>query len=162
MEYLWNCFWLTLPILLVNLLFATRLPATYQSAVFWCDTPRWIAVGENASRIVVFVAPLFMPLYIANSVQLAGLALYLVGLLVYVLAWVMQIWYVQTRWSSSRLGFMAPAYSPAFWLAGMALISERLYFGKIYRPWMFLVISTVFLAFHNAHAWNVYSRSHRH
>jgi hypothetical protein len=73
----------------------------------------------------------------------------------------MQIWFPLSPWSQSPLGFLAPAFTPALWLAGIASIGRTLYFGDFYRPWMFLALSLVFLAFHNAHAWTVYSRLHR-
>jgi hypothetical protein len=161
MKYLWNCIWLTVPIVWMNLALADRLPESYQPAVFWSGVPRGIALGENTSRIAVFLLPLLMPLHVVSSRQRAGLALYAVGVIVYFLAWATQIWYPRTKWSKSRLGFMAPAFTPAAWLAGIALIGETLYFGTFYRSWMFLTLSLIFLVFHNAHGWAVYSRIHQ-
>ncbi len=158
MHYLWNCFWFIVPVLLVNVSLARRLPAPYQPAVFSRNIPLWLAAGENMSRIAVLLLPLFMPLRIETPRQWAGLAVYLAGLLIYLLAWVMQIWYAQTRWSSSRLGFMAPAYTPALWLVGIAMVSEGFYFRSFGQPWLFLALSLIFLVFHNTHAWKVYSR----
>jgi hypothetical protein len=162
MKYVWNCTWLIVPIVWMNLALASRLPEAYQPAVFWRKVPQWIALGENLSRIAVFLVPLLMPLHIVNSRQRAGLTLYAVGVLVYFLAWAMQIWFPRTAWSRSMPGFMAPGYTPATWLAGIALTGETLYFGKVYRPWMYLTLSLMFLAFHNAHVWIVYSRTHQH
>jgi hypothetical protein len=154
--------WLIVPIIWLNLALAGRLPEAYQPAVFRRDVPRWIALGENLFRVAVFFTPLLMPLQIVNSRQKTGLAVYAVGVLVYFLSWAMQIWFPQTDWSQNRVGFMAPGYTPAVWLAGIGLIGETLYFGKMYRPWMFLAFSLIFLAFHNAHVWGVYSRIHKH
>ena len=153
--------WLMVPVVWMNLALASRLPEAYQPAVFWRNVPRWIAVGENLSRILVFVGPFLMPLQIVDSRQRAGLALYAVGVPVYFLAWAMQIWFPRTRWSQGMLGFMAPSYAPAAWLAGIALIGETLYAGQVYRPWMYLALSILFLVFHNAHAWLIYCRTHQ-
>lgn len=106
MHYLWNCFWLIIPVLLLNVSLASRLPAPYQPAVFSSAIPKWLAAGEDTARIAVFLLPLFMPLQIVTSKQWTGLAVYSIGIGVYVLGWVLQIWYGQTRWSTSRLGFM--------------------------------------------------------
>jgi hypothetical protein len=35
MGYIWNCIWLTIPILLLNVLLMNRLPKAYQPEVFW-------------------------------------------------------------------------------------------------------------------------------
>ena len=109
MQYLWNCFWLAVPILVMNWRLASRLPEGYQPTLFWRDIPRLIAIGENVSRIVLFLGLLLMPLRIATSRQRAGLAVYAAGVLIYFGAWAMQIWFPQAEWSRSRLGFMAPA-----------------------------------------------------
>ncbi|MFN7935520.1 MAG: hypothetical protein U0R19_19475 [Bryobacteraceae bacterium] len=158
MQYLWNCFWLAVPILVMNWRLASRLPEGYQPTLFWRDIPRLIAIGENVSRIVLFLGLLLMPLRIATSRQRAGLAVYAAGVLIYFGAWAMQIWFPQAEWSRSRLGFMAPAWTPATWLAGIALIGEDLSVGMTFRPWMFLALSLIFLLFHNAHVSIVYSR----
>ena len=137
-----------------------RLPNTYQRPIFWHDIPFWIAAGENLTRTAVFVSPLLMPLHIGRSRHSLGLTVYTFGLLVYLLAWMMQIWYPKTQWSAGRAGFMAPAYTPLVWLAGIGLTGDSLYAGGVYRSWMYLALSAVFLGFHNAHAWIVYSRHH--
>ncbi|MFN7922175.1 MAG: hypothetical protein U0Q16_18880 [Bryobacteraceae bacterium] len=160
MKYLWNCFWLTVPILVMNVALASRLPQAYQPSFFWRDIPRSVAIGEKVSRTVLFLTLLLIPLSIATSRQRAGLALYAVGVLIYFGAWAMQIWFPQAEWSRSRLGFMAPAWTPAGWLAGIALLGDNLYVGMTYHPWMFLALSLVFLMFHNAHVAIVYSRIH--
>ena len=158
MQYVWNCFWLVVPILLMNALLMQRLPRAYQSEVFGRGIPRWIGAGENLFRTAVFTLPLLMPLRVATPGQKIGLALYLTGVAVYFLAWGMQIRHPQTAWSASRAGFLAPAYTPSLWLAGIGLIGDSLYAGAAYRSWMYLALSAAFLAFHNAHAWMVYLR----
>jgi hypothetical protein len=120
--YLGNCFWLLLPILAFNLLFAHRLPAAYQTSVFWKDIPRWIGLPENLLRTFVMLLPLCMRLGISTPRQKLGLELYMVGLPVYFCSWAVLIAAPQCVWSTSEAGFLAPAYTPILWLAGMALM----------------------------------------
>lgn len=159
--YLWNCFWLVVPVLLLNVLLMRKLPGIYQPAVFGHEIPIWISVGENVSRGVVFVLPIIMPLAILRFEQRVGLLIYLIGFVLYSLSWTMQIVSPKSSWSQSRLGFMAPGYTPAFWLLGIAFIGDPLYFSIPYSRWIYIGFSGVFLMFHNLHCWIVYTRARR-
>ena len=58
--YLRNCFWLMVPVLAFNLLFAHDLPRAFQSDVFSRDIPLAVSVPENVLRGLVFVFLLVM------------------------------------------------------------------------------------------------------
>jgi hypothetical protein len=157
--YVWNCFWLIVPVLLLNVSLARKLPPTYQPEIFSRGIPAWISAGEHTLRIAVFLLPLLMPLEFNGQRQRAGLLLYLAGLLLYAASWCAQIWFSASRWSESRIGFMAPAYTPLAWLAGIGFIGNSFYAGLSFRPWIYLGLSAAFLVFHNLHAWLVYSET---
>jgi hypothetical protein len=54
---------------------------------------------------------------------------------------------------------VAPAFTPALWLAGIALVGDRLFITRIqYRRWMYGVLVAAFLLFHNLHAALVLAR----
>ncbi len=53
---------------------------------------------------------------------------------------------------------MAPAYTPALWLAGIAFMGNSFYFGQPYKPWILLLVSAIFLIFHNYHAYIIFCR----
>jgi len=157
--YLKNCFWLLLPILAFNLVFTSQLPAAYQVNVFWKEIPNAISIPENLLRARVMILPAFMRIRVSTPSQRLGLGLYLTGLLVYFASWTALIAAPQSAWSTSAFGFMAPAYTPTVWLAGMGLIGDELLFPRIpFKPWMYWNISASFLLFHNLHAYTVYSR----
>ena len=158
--HIWNCIWLTIPILLLNALLMNRLPKAYQAEAFSRDIPAWIAWGENTFRTCVFVLPILMPLQVARAGQAIGVVLYGVGVLLYFFSWSMQVWRPETRWSASRWGFMAPSYTPLVWLIGIALIGDSLYVPIPYSRWVYVALSVAFLLFHNLHVWIVYSRTH--
>jgi hypothetical protein len=159
-KYLLNCFLLTLPILIWNLLLTNKLPSAYQPEIFWQNIPTFLTYGENSSRIIVFMLTILMPINISNLTQKKGFILYLVGTIVYFISWLILIYYPDSAWSKSVLGFMAPAYTPLLWLVGIGLIGNSFYFNLPYKRWIFILTSIVFLIFHNIHAFTIYFRTH--
>ncbi len=81
--YLLNCFLLMIPILLWNVLFASSLPKGYAMEFFWKDIPPYIGTIENVLRMVVILFPLLMPLTIKSDSQKIGLAVFVIGVLMY-------------------------------------------------------------------------------
>ena len=160
LPYLTSAFWLLVPTLSFNVLFARHLPTNYQRDVFGKDIPLWIQWPENLTRLLVVMLPLVMRLQVSTSRQVLGLVLYVVGTLVYFAAWGIQIAFPQNGWSTSAAGFMAPAYTPALWLLGIGLLGDRLTLPNVpYNPWIYWSVCGTFLAFHNAHTWLVYART---
>ncbi len=157
-KYLLNCMWLMLPVMLWDALFTSRLPEAFQPGVFWRDIPTWLKYAENTTRTMVFALALLMPLPQKKLHQKTGFKLYLVGLALYFVAWIPQIDYPQSPWSQSVWGFMAPAYTPILWLAGIALIADSFYFKLPYRWYYYLSLSAIFVALHCWHAWVVWGR----
>lgn len=157
--YASNCFWLLVPILVFNFLFTHQLPAAYQMEVFWKDIPKTISLPENLLRALVMILPVFMRLRISTPTQKIGLGLYLTGLLVYFASWAVLIVFPQCAWSRSEIGFMAPACTPIVWLIGIGLIGDELLLARVrFKPWIYWALSVFFLAFHNMHAFTVFSR----
>jgi len=157
--YLFNCFWLLVPILAFNLLFSRQLPSAYQVDVFWEDISKTISVPENVLRALVMILPVFMRLRLSKPGQKLGLGIYLTGMAVYFASWAVLIVSPQCAWSTSEIGFLAPAYTPIVWLVGIGLIGDELQFSRApFHPWMYWTLSALFLLFHNLHAATVYSR----
>ncbi len=158
--YILSCFLLTLPVMIWNIILTDNLPSDFQPDIFWSDIPSFIAYGENISRALVFGLALLMPLRIATPLQKNGLLLYIAGVLVYFASWIVLISFPESAWSNSLPGFMAPAYTPLFWLMGIALVGDSLYFNLPYRRWLFIAIALVFLLFHNLHTYMIFHRTH--
>jgi len=157
--YLANCFWLLLPILAFNAIFAKYLPPQYQSASFWNNIPAWIAIPENLLRLPVFLLPVMMRFPVSSLRRTLGLALYIAGTSIYFAAWAMQIAFPESSCATSILGFMAPAYTPILWIVGIGLIGNTAIFHPLpYQPWIYFSLSGLFLVFHNLHTWLVYTR----
>lgn len=155
-----NTFWLLLPILAFNVIFVRYLPSAYKTDQFRKDIPGWISIPENILRIAVMILPLVMRFSTSTLSQRVGLWFYLVGIMLYFASWRVQIAFPESAWSTSAAGFLAPAYTPVVWLAGIALIGDSLTISAIpYSPWIYVVLSGLFLIFHNLHAWLVYARN---
>ena len=157
--YARSCVWLIAPVLLMNLLLARKLPKMYQPEVFSRQIPPWINAGENIFRLAIFVLPLLMRLQLATPEEMIGFLLYLAGLMLYLLSWIMQIAFQYSAWSRSRWGFMAPSYTPLLWLIGVALIGDSLFFPIPCPPCIYIGLAVLFLFFHNLHTWIVYTRA---
>ncbi|GAB2792256.1 hypothetical protein GCM10027275_41430 [Rhabdobacter roseus] len=159
-KYLCNCFLLTLPVMAWNIFLTPKLPAAFQPAIFSDKIPALITYGETIARLLVFLLAALMPLHILTHRQRMGLYVYTVGVVVYGLSWIPLLYFPASTWSTSLLGFMAPAYTPLGWLVGMALVGRSFYFQVPYRPGYFIFVSVVFLIFHNLHTFLVYVRIH--
>ena len=157
-KYIYNCFLLIIPVLCWNLLLTNRLPEVFQPEIFGKDIPPYIAYTENILRTLLFGFTLLMPLSIFKRRQKNGLILYLTGIIFYFSSWLALIYFPQSSWSYSLLGFMAPAFTPLLWLTGIGLVGDSFYFGLPYKPWLFICVSFVFLLFHNIHAGIIYFR----
>jgi uncharacterized membrane protein YqaE (UPF0057 family) len=149
---------LTVPILVWNVVCARFLPPALASNEFSRDIPQLVTYGENTLRTVVMVLPFLMPLEMVDVVQRRGVWLFVVGTLLYIFAWVPLMIAPQSGWSTSWPGFVAPAYTPLLWLAGLGLIGRRLYVRSPYRRWMYIALASGFVAFHVTHTSIVYAR----
>jgi len=156
--YFLNCFILIIPILIWNVLLTDQLPENYQPEVFSRGIPNALTYVENISRFFLFVITFLMPLSFHTKKQKIGLYVYLLGLIVYFASWIILIYFPTSIWSNSVMGFVAPAYTPVAWIAGIALIGDSFSFSIPYRRWIFISVSTVFLPAHISHAVLVYCR----
>ncbi|WP_157585597.1 hypothetical protein [Runella zeae] len=159
-KYATNCFLLTIPIMIWNIVLTSKLPKDFQPEIFWKDIPTLLTYGENISRALVFMLTFLMPLRISTPTQKKGLYIYLGGVLLYFASWLVLILFPDSKWSNSTVGFTAPSYTPLIWLIGIGLIGDSFYFNWPFRRWFFVLISILFLLFHNFHAFTIYSRTH--
>ena len=159
-KYLFNCFLLTIPVLLWDYIFTNKLPKAFQPEIYRKDIPSFIIYGENISRLVMFIFISLMPLKVNTNKQKNGMVLYVIGTLLYFIAWVILMYFPNTTWSSSVLGLLAPAYTPLFWLIGIGFIGDALYFSIPFKRWLYFLVVIIFIIFHNWHTYLIYFRTH--
>jgi hypothetical protein len=150
---------LTIPPLFFNLLFAGSLPSAFSPEIFDKDIPMFITYGENIFRAFVFLFPIFMVLKLQTPRQKTGLRIYLIGIAIYFASWLVLIYTPESAWSTSLLGFLAPAYTPFIWLLGMSMIGDRTCLKIPYRWWVYLIGVVFFLAFHVSHVFIVFTQN---
>jgi hypothetical protein len=153
-----NCFMLTIPVLLWNIVLSGKLPESFQPVIFWNNIPEIITYGENIFRTLVFLYTFMMPMSFPTNTERKGLTIYVAGVVLYFSSWIVLIYFPTSIWSTSIPGFMAPAYTPLLWLTGIGLIGNSLYFSLPYKRWHFFILAIVFLAFHNIHTYIIYCR----
>ena len=158
LSYLLNCFLLIIPILLWNVLFASSLPKGYALEFFWKDIPPYIGTVENVLRLMVILLPLLMPLGIKSESQKIGLAIFVIGVLLYFSSWLVQIYFPESAWSKSVFGFMAPAYTTMIWFIGIGLVGETLFVKIPYHPMVYIGIAAGFVVFLSLHSYIIYTR----
>ena len=135
-----NCFWLLIPILLWNVLFTPQL--TQEGFKSDVNVPKWILVAEGVLRIVVFAFPILLPLQWTDQLSKVGIALYIVGTLIYFSSWLPVIYLPDARWSISTLGVLAPYFTPLIFFVGIGLIGHS---------WVFVLTSALLIFFHTWH-----------
>lgn len=157
-KYFFNCFLLLIPVFIWNLVFINYLPKGYTPSFFWKDIPVVIGTTENILRIIVFLIPLIMVFSIKTKQQKIGFIIYLIGIAVYFLSWIVQIYFQQNSWSISQIGFMAPAYTTLIWFVGIGLIGKDSFLKIPYMSAIYVCLSTVFVIFHSIHCYIVFQR----
>lgn len=157
-KYLTNGLLLLIPVILWNILFAGVLPKAFLPDIFWKDIPTIIATGENVMRIIVFTLPIILQLGLKDKLQWRGMYIYIAGVSIYFLSWIMQMYFPETAWSRSAIGFMAPAYTTIIWFMGIALWGKP-YWDKIrYHQIIYITLAVIFVIFHSLHTYVVFSR----
>lgn len=104
------------------------------------------------------VLPAFMILSLKTKTQRLGGWLYLLGVVVYGLSWLLLILTPDSSWSQSMMGFMAPAYTTILWLVGIGLIGEQSFFKIKHVSTIYILLATVFVFFHIWHTYIVFHR----
>lgn len=141
LEFHWmNCLWLILPLLIWNLILGPRITdPRINSDEF---SPKWQLMAENGLRIIVFAMPLLIPLMLKTPLQKAGLAVYIIGTLIYFISWVPLILAPHSAWSNSLIGLLAPRITPFFAFLGIALIGPS---------WIYGLTTLLFIILHTWH-----------
>lgn len=153
MTVLRNGFWLLIPVFAITFGLWSRLPAAYGQKAFDQGVPRWVLACENVLRVVVFILPLFLVFGSAGQLEVAGWCVYGLGILVYLGAYLAQIFFPASSWSAGAIGFTAPAWTALFWLVGIGLVCSDTWLPIAMSRAIYLSVAVVFTAFHFAHAY---------
>jgi hypothetical protein len=135
-----NCLWLMAPLLAWNIILAPKI--TLVKVISDANSPIWLLAAENIVRMIVFAGPLLLPLRVQDTISKTGLAIYLIGTLLYFITWIPLIWMPNSLWSQSAVGVLAPRLTPFLPFLGIALIGHS-------AP--YAVVSALFIILHTWH-----------
>jgi hypothetical protein len=90
----------------------------------------------------VFALPLFIPLRLDTRGKKVGLAVFILGTLIYLATWLPLIYAPDSTWSTSPAGLLTPRLTPLVPFFGIALIGEN---------WLYAGLSSLFIFFHTWH-----------
>jgi hypothetical protein len=122
------------------------------------DISPWIGNTENILRILVFILLFLMKFSLETKLQKLGFVLYILGAVTYFSSWIAQIYYPESFWSKSMLGFMAPSYTTIIWLVGIGLIGKTSFVKIPYMSAIYILISVNFAVTHSIHTFLVIQR----
>lgn len=154
-KYYLNCFLLLIPVFIWDLIFVDSLPDYYLNDK-WDNIPTGIAYSENILKTFVFILPLIMSFSLETKIQKIGFGVYMMGIVVYFLSWVAQIYFSESAWSKSILGFMAPAYTTIIWLIGIGLIGKNTFLKIPNMSITYIILSVCFVVVHTLHSYKVF------
>jgi hypothetical protein len=141
LELRWlNCLWLMVPLLVWNIILAPKI--TLDKVISDANSPAWLLAAENVTRVIAFAFPLILPLRVQDTVSKTGLAIYLIGMLLYFITWIPLIWMPDSTWGQSAVGLLAPRLTPILPFLGIALIGHS-------AP--YAVFSVMFITLHTWH-----------
>ncbi len=153
-----NGAWLVLPPLVISFGLWSALPPAFAAENFGHGVPAWLSLSENALRIVVFAVPGALLFGASSKRQRVGWWCYGAGLGLYLASYALLAAWPRGSWATRALGFTAPAWTPAFWLLGIAMVCTDSWATQRWRWWMFLLPVAAFLGLHLGHTWLVWSR----
>lgn len=157
-KYLFNCFWLIIPPLLISFFLLKYLPEAFQANIFWSNIPLSVKNLENIFRIIVMTLPVFFPIISKTQFQRTGLVVYFIGVMLYLFSYLALIYFPESSWSTSLIGFSAPATTPLIWLTGIGLVMEKPFFNIKYNKWIYIILVLAFCVFHFIHTSIIYNR----
>lgn len=131
-----NCFWLMLPLLAWNIILAPEITA--EKIIADTNSPVWLLVAENLTRVLVFALPLLLPLQMHDKYSKVGLAMYLLGTFLYFASWMPLVWLPEFAWSQSAIGLLAPRLTPFLPFLGIALIGRSMPYAAVSALFIFL------------------------
>lgn len=138
MEFcLLNCFYLVLPVLIWNFIFASKL----NQDIFKLEIEynKYLYITEDVLRYLSFILPILLPIKITQSWQELGIVIYLIGIIIYFISWLPVLLMPENNFTNNKIVLFAPFVTPIVFFTGIALLGDSL---------IFFIISILFVGIH--------------
>lgn len=134
---IFNCFYLVLPVLIWNFIFASKL----NQDIFRLEIAysKFLNLLEDILRYTSFILPVLLPIKITHSYQETGIVLYLIGIMIYFISWLPLLLMPENNFSTHKLILFAPYVTPILFFCGISLLGDSI---------LFFTISTLFVLLH--------------
>lgn len=156
-----NGFILFIPIFLWNLIFIKKLPPAFEDKTFDKNIPKFVLIGESFFRVIIFIIPIITEIDFTKITGNIGIYIFITGVVVYFFTWLFLIYYPNSKWSKSIIGFCGPGFTPIIWLVGFAFTVNKFNIALNYNVWFYLVPSIFFVFFHVVHSVIAYGNSYK-
>ena len=143
---------LILPAMAITFGLWSQLPDAYAAESFNSGVPTWLLLAENVLRVAVFGIPAFLYFGARDVLQARGWYVYGLGMLIYLGSYLAQIYTPGSSWSTSLLGFTAPAWTTLFWFVGIGLVCANTWLPVPWHRAVYLSVAVCFVVAHVAHA----------
>ena len=151
------CFWLWVPPLGASLSLWGQLPPAHQPEYFDLWVPPLLGLAETILKLSAIVISTLLVAGWSQPRQRLGLGLYLFGVAIYLASYLVLIRSPDGAWAQGFVGFTAPAFTPAIWIAGIGLmVSHGIKLPTRWLQIVFWVCATGFIVTHNINASMVY------
>ena len=147
-----NGFILFIPIFVWNIIFTNKLPPAFENKSFDKNIPKFVLIGESFFRAIIFLIPLITEINFTKITEYLGIYIFITGVIIYFLTWLFLIYYPNSKWSKSMIGFCGPGFTPLIWLIGFAFSVNKFNININYNVWFYLVPSIFFVFFHVVHS----------
>ncbi len=140
-----NCLWFFVPVIVLNVLFTSRLPEMYLVRI---DHP--VVIAEQIVRVVLMALSFLMVIDTKSRTGKAGIWVYAVGLLAYFISWMVLLRQPAT---DNPLVLLSGYWTAAIWLVGIGLAGGKLWVRLPWRRWIFIALAVLFGALHTYHGY---------
>jgi len=151
LKYINNCFLFFIPILLFNILFIKKLPSHYLKNI---SHP--IIIIETITRIITIAFSIIMAVNIQNKTGKIGLIIYIIGIIIYITSYFIEIYLPNTFFGATVIFILAPYWTSVIWLIGIGLLGNRLFVNIPYHFTVYLILSIIFATIHTIHGYLYY------
>lgn len=151
------CLWLWVPPLGASLTLWGQLPPAYQPEYFDLWVPPLLGLAETVLKLAAIAISTLLVAGWTGARHRLGLGLYGFGVAIYLASYLVLILEPDGAWAQSFVGFTAPAFTPAIWIAGIGLmVSHGITLPARLLQIGFWACATGFLVTHNINASMVY------